>query len=123
MDVDVNDEFRMIAEQAYKRGRMVREEFEEELNRIQYIKRLLSRYYKTKVLKELLVRNHLVIFFNVFGLTDGYRMLCMRLDDRDLSVLRPMIIYIAKYNGCYGRLENDAPGTIQTETVGSSNQA
>lgn len=117
--MDEASEFDMIAEQAYRRNRMVREEFEEELNRIQYIKRLLSRYYKTKILKELLVRNHLTIFFNVFGLHDGYKMLCMKLEDRDLEVLRPMILYVAKYHEGYGRLQDDPPRTIQADVTRS----
>lgn len=97
--MDVNeDNFVMFAEQAYRAKELVQAEFEEDLNRIQYIKRLLSRYYKTKVLKELLIRNHLTIFFNAFGLTDGYKLLCVKLDDRDLEVLRPLVLYVAKYH-------------------------
>ena len=37
------------------------EEFQEDLNRIKYIKRLLRRYQKTGVLKERLILNHIII--------------------------------------------------------------
>jgi hypothetical protein len=42
-------------------------EFNEDLNRIKYIKRLLNRYDKRKILKERLILNHIIILNNVFG--------------------------------------------------------
>lgn len=91
-------EFQMLAEQAYRKTFISEAEFEEDINRIQYIKRLLSRYYKTKVLKELLIRNHLTIFFNVFGLKSGYKLLLFKLDERDMKTINHLIKYAAKYH-------------------------
>ena len=42
------------------------EDFEEDLNRFKYIKRLLKRYKNTGVLKVHLILNHLIVLFNVF---------------------------------------------------------
>ncbi len=46
---------------------LTKEEFEDDLKRIKYIKRLLKRYKNTGVLKTHLVLNHLTVLFNVFG--------------------------------------------------------
>ena len=43
-------------------------EFEDDLKRFKYIKRLLRRYYETGVLKERLLLNHLIILNNVFSI-------------------------------------------------------
>lgn len=42
------------------------EDFEDDLKRIKYIKRLLKRYKNTSVIKVHLVLNHLIVLFNVF---------------------------------------------------------
>ena len=46
---------------------LTKEEFEEDLKRIKYVKRLLKRYKNTGVLKTHLILNHLTVLFNVFG--------------------------------------------------------
>ena len=45
---------------------LTKEDFEDDLKRIKYIKRLLKRYKNTGVLKTHLVLNHLTVLFNVF---------------------------------------------------------
>ena len=42
-------------------------DFEEDLNRIKYIKRLLRRYETTGELKTHLILNHIIVMYNVFG--------------------------------------------------------
>jgi hypothetical protein len=43
------------------------EDFETDLKRIRYVKRLLKRYKNTGELKTHLILNHLIILFNVFS--------------------------------------------------------
>jgi hypothetical protein len=45
---------------------VTRDDFESDLKRIRYIKRLLKRYRNTGELKVHLILNHLIILFNVF---------------------------------------------------------
>ena len=44
-------------------------EFQDDMKRFKYIKRLLRKYYDTGVLKERLILNHLTVLNNVFGAT------------------------------------------------------
>lgn len=46
---------------------LTKEDFEDDLKRIKYIKRLLKRYKNTGVLKTHLILNHLTLLFNVFN--------------------------------------------------------
>jgi hypothetical protein len=50
------------------------EEFEDDLKRLQYIKKLLSKYHNDKDLKVRLILNHIIILSNVFG---HYNVVCM----------------------------------------------
>ncbi len=45
---------------------LTKEDFEDDLKRIKYVKRLLKRYKNTGVIKTHLVLNHLTVLFNVF---------------------------------------------------------
>ena len=45
------------------------EEFQEDFNRIKYIKRLFNRYHTSGVLRERLILNHIITFYNVFNIT------------------------------------------------------
>jgi len=46
---------------------VTRDDFESDLKRIRYVKRLLKRYKNTGELKIHLILNHLIILFNVFN--------------------------------------------------------
>jgi len=46
---------------------ITRDDFEDDLKRIKYIKRLLKRYKNTGELKTHLILNHLTVLFNVFN--------------------------------------------------------
>jgi len=45
---------------------VTREDFDEDLNRFKYIKRLFRRYETTGELKTHLILNHIIILYNVF---------------------------------------------------------
>jgi hypothetical protein len=46
---------------------VTRDDFEEDLKRIRYVKRLLKKYKKEGVLRTYLILNHLTVLFNVFN--------------------------------------------------------
>jgi len=43
------------------------EEFNEDVKRFKYLKRLFKKYYETGILKERLILNHIIVLQNVFG--------------------------------------------------------
>ena len=46
---------------------VTKDDFEDDLKRIKYVKRLLKRYKNTGVLKTHLILNHIIVLFNVFN--------------------------------------------------------
>ena len=46
---------------------VTREDFDEDMKRFKYLKRLFKRYLKGGSMRTHLVINHLIILFNVFG--------------------------------------------------------
>ncbi|MDB4343181.1 hypothetical protein OAA26_00490 [bacterium] len=81
------------------------DEFNEDLKRFKYIKRLLTRYHSTDELSCTLILNHLIVIFNVFGIEAGLRMLEFRVfTDKSLPVLKPFLVHLKaikndKYTG------------------------
>lgn len=76
-------------------------EFEEDLKRFKYIKRLLNKYVETGELRERLILNHIISLNNVFGAHKTSKMLFFRMDGYEhclvpfLSLLGilPKVIY------------------------------
>ena len=63
-----DDNYLLFAIKYYENPHAVtREDFEDDLKKIKYVKRLLRRYQNTNVLKTHLILNHLTVLFNVFG--------------------------------------------------------
>lgn len=74
------------------------EEFEYDLKRFQYLKRLFNRYENTKELKERLILNHIIVLYNCFGLA-ATNMLFLKLKDHQ-HFLKPFILklnYMPEY--------------------------
>ena len=67
-------------------------EFEEDIKRFQYLRKLFSRYRQDDELKERLILNHLIVIFNVFG-PEATNMLFMRLHEYH-EFLKPFVEYL-----------------------------
>jgi hypothetical protein len=92
---NLNDEnYLLYAAKEYDKPNAVMSEFEEDLNRILYIKRLLTKYHANKVLKDRLIINHLVVLFNVFGIEASNRLLFLKLDEKDYEVVKPFLLFL-----------------------------
>ena len=92
---DLNeDNFMMYAVKAYQSPSCIMSEFEGDLKRTKYLKRLFRRYKTTKELKERLILNHLVLLYNVFGAEATARILFYRIDEKDYDVLKTFLMYL-----------------------------
>lgn len=86
------------------------EEFLEDVKRIKYIKKLITRYIDSGDLKERLILNHLIILNNVFGATHLCRILYVKMEDQ-MQYIKPFLVLLnvmprRLYNVC-DRLEID----------------
>ena len=92
------------------------DEFNEDIKRIKYIKKLLTRYIQTGDLKERLILNHLVILNNVFGPVPLCRILFLKIPKYSkyvkpflvlLSIMPPIVYNIGKDQKNY--MSDDVP--------------
>ena len=70
------------------------EEFNDDLKKIKYIKRLLNQYMSEGVLKERLLLNHIIIFYNVFPPAAATRILFFKIEEKYWPILKPFLFYL-----------------------------
>jgi len=70
------------------------EEFNEDLNKIKYVKRLFNRFLDTGELWIHLIMNHLIVIYNVFENEAATRMLFFRVERRFYSILKPFLLFM-----------------------------
>ena len=75
-------------------------EFEEDLARIVYLKRLFRRYKKSGVLRDRLILNHIITFCNVFGIEAGTRLLFFRIDADLHYILKTFLVFLEYLPDC-----------------------
>ena len=69
------------------------EEFDEDLKKFLYLKKLLTRYKKDGDLKDRLILNHIIVLYNVFG-QNATRMLFYKVDKEYWDVLVTFLLYL-----------------------------
>lgn len=70
-------------------------EYEEDIKRIKYLKRLLNKYSKNKEINERLILNHMVILGNVFGVEACVRILFYHIVQENYSLLKTFLLYLS----------------------------
>ena len=70
------------------------EEFEDDVKIPKYIKRLVNRYSSVGELKERLILNHIILFYNVFDRTSATRILFFKLEIDDYSIIKTFLTYL-----------------------------
>lgn len=92
---DLNDgNFLIYAAKCYDRPHILQSEFEDDLNRLKYIKRLMRKYRQTGDFKERLVLNHVIILSNVFGVEATVNMLFFKCDEEDYPLLKTILLFL-----------------------------
>jgi hypothetical protein len=88
------DNFIIYAMKAYESPNTILSEFEDDLKRIKYVKRLIKKYKLTGDLKERLILNHIIVLSNVFGVEAAVRMLFFKLDEEDYHILKSFLLFL-----------------------------
>ena len=68
-------------------------EFEEDLKRFFYIKKLFSRYKSDGTIRERLIINHIIVLYNLFG-DAATNMLFFKINKEDWSALSTFLVYL-----------------------------
>ncbi len=87
--------FLLVAQALYRNPQCTTdEEFYDDLARLKYLKKLLTRYEETGDLKERLILNHLVVLNNVFGPENLARMLYLKLR-KQFESIKPFLEFLS----------------------------
>lgn len=68
-------------------------EFEEDLKRFLYLKKLISRYKNNGELRERLILNHIIVLHNIFG-DFATKMLFYKIEEEHWNVLVTFLVYL-----------------------------
>lgn len=89
-----DDNFLIYAIKCYDNPKCIMSEFEDDLKRLKYIRRLIKRYKSTGDLKERLILNHIIVLSNVFGTEAAVRMLFFKIDTADYHILKTFLLFL-----------------------------
>ena len=113
---DLNEKnFLLYAMQHYENPQCVEvEEFNDDLKKIKYIKRLFNQYAIEGVLKERLLLNHVIVFYNVFSVEAATRILFYKLEEDVWPMLKTFLFYL---NFLPDKIESINGRTITTTDI------
>lgn len=90
-----DDNFILYAARHYSNPQcMSVEEFYNDVNRFKYLKRLFRRYVQNDDLQERLILNHIVMLYNVFGISAANRMMFYKMEEEYLPVVKTFLVYL-----------------------------
>ena len=69
-------------------------EFEDDLKRFKYIKRLLRKYHETGILKERLLLNNIIVLHNVFGSDAIATLLLYKIQEDYWPTLKSFLLFL-----------------------------
>ena len=70
------------------------QEFYEDMDRIKYIKRLLIKYKNGGELRERLLLNHIIVFYNIFNIEAATRILFTEIKPELHPFLKTFIVFL-----------------------------
>ena len=113
-----NDNYMLFAMKHYDNPQSVTyDDFQEDMMRFKYLKRLFGRYVKSGVLRNHLILNHLIVLFNVFG-EAAIPLLIFKIEMEYWSIMKSYLLYLTRLdpeggNGILDEIVIDAEVTSQ----------
>ena len=113
-----NDNYMLFAMKHYDNPQSVTyDDFQEDMMRFKYLKRLFGRYVKSGVLRNHLILNHLIVLFNVFG-EAAIPLLIFKIEMEYWSIMKSNLLYLNRLdpeggNGILDEIVIDAEVTSQ----------
>ena len=84
----------IFAKRHYDNRGAGQEEFDDDMNRFKYLKRLFRKYDTSKEFKSRLIINHIIILANVFGVDAATTLLFFKVDKQHWYLLKTVLIFL-----------------------------
>lgn len=92
--MDLNDRnYELFASKCYLNTWASDEEFEEDLKRVRYVKKLITRYSNQNEIQVRLLLNHLICLYNCFG-KEASLLILAKIDQKYWNILKPFFLFI-----------------------------
>ena len=93
-DTLTNSNFLLYASKHYNNRQCTSmEEFNDDMQRFKYLKRLFRRYERTTVLNDRLILNHLIVLYNVLDQA-ATPLLFFKIDKQHWSMLKTFLVFL-----------------------------
>ena len=92
------------------------EDFYTDLNRVKYIKKLVTRYTEKGNLKERLILNHIIVLNNMFGPSATARILYFKVGD-DFHIIKPFLVMLNTLPQYYRCIGTDLEQIVDTDLI------
>lgn len=92
-EILTNQNYTLFCAKHYNSPLLSMKDFREDLNRIKYIRKLITRYVQSGELRERLILNHLITLNNVFGADVLVKILFLKLHDQ-MQYIKPFLILL-----------------------------
>lgn len=90
-----SDNILLFAAKHYDTPNVLMSEFQDDMKRFNYLKRLFKKYKKIGEVKERLIINHIIVLCNVFGAEAATRMLFYKTSVSDYSTLKTYLVFLS----------------------------
>ena len=84
----------IFAKRHYNNKGADKEEFDDDMNRFKYLKRLFRKYDTSKEFKSRLIINHIIVLANVFGIDAATTLLFFKIDRQHWPLLKTILVYL-----------------------------
>ena len=84
----------IFAKRHYNNKGAGQEEFDDDMNRFKYLKRLFRKYDTSKEFKSRLIINHIIVLANVFGVDAATTLLFFKIDKQHWYLLKTILIFL-----------------------------
>ena len=92
------------------------QEFEEDLKKFLYLKKLISRYKNNAELRERLILNHIIVLYNIFG-ESATQMLFYKIDESCWDSLITFLVYLDRMPETIPELNIVLSDVVLDETI------
>lgn len=69
-------------------------EFNDDLNKFKYLKRLFKKFNEKGELRERLILNHIIVIYNLFGVEAATKMLFYKIEKQYWSQLKTFLVFL-----------------------------
>ena len=112
-----NDNIELYCVQNYDNPQCLSyEDYQNDMRRFKYIKRLLNQYRNSNILKIRLLLNHIIMIYNLFNNDAATRILFFKTTPEDWDILKTLLVFLNRLPNSIVGINNSTINTIDIKS-------